>query len=128
MNRTALLVLCAALLFASDARAQAQHEDHAASAADQIGSASVRFDTSCAAAVRGDFNTGVAMYHSFWFPEAIKMFESIVQRDPSCGLAHWGIAMAQWGNPYAGLKGAPVIKAGSATMEKARSAGTPTPR
>lgn len=137
MTRLALLTLCASLLFAADARAQAQHEDHAAAPADQVGSASVRFDTSCAPAVRGDFNTAVAMYHSFWFPEAIKMFQSILQRDPSCALAFWGIAMAQWGNPYAGLKGAPVIKAGSATMEKARTlaaeasakaARAPTPR
>lgn len=127
MTRTALLALCAVLFFASEAVAQAQHEDHGA-VADQVGSASVRFDSSCAAAVRGDFNTAVAMYHSFWFPEAIKMYQSILQRDPSCALAYWGIAMAQWGNPYAGIKGAPVIKAGTATMEKARSVGTPTPR
>ena len=128
MTRTARLILCATLVFAAAARAQAQHEDHGAAAADQVGSASVRFDTSCAPPVRGDFNTAVAMYHSFWFPEAIKTFQSILQRDPACALAYWGIAMAQWGNPYAGLKGAPVIKAGTATMEKARSAGTPTPR
>ncbi len=126
MTRTALLAL-AAILFAPTG-AFAQHEGHAAAAADQVGSASVRFDTSCAAPVRADFNTAVAMYHSFWFPEAIKMFESVLTRDPSCALAYWGIAMAQWGNPYAGLKGAPVIKAGSATMEKARGTGVPTPR
>jgi tetratricopeptide (TPR) repeat protein len=126
MTRTTLLALAASLLVAPGALAQ--HEDHGAAAADQVGSASVRFDTSCATAVRTDFNTAVAMYHSFWFPEAIKMFESILTRDPSCALAYWGIAMAQWGNPYAGIKGAPVIKAGSATMEKVRSTGSPTPR
>jgi len=125
MTRTTLIALGAALIAA--APALAQHEDHGA-AADQIGSASVRFETSCAPAVRADFNTAVAMYHSFWFPEAIKMFESILTRDPACALASWGIAMAQWGNPYAGLKGAAVIKAGSATMAKARSTGAPTPR
>ena len=126
MTRTALLALGATLLLATEALAQ--HEDHGAPAADQVGSASVRFETSCAAAVRADFNTAVAMYHSFWFPEAIKTFESILTRDPSCALAYWGIAMAQWGNPYAGIKGAPVIKAGSATMEKARATSAPTPR
>ena len=126
MMRTVLLGLVTVLFAAPSALAQ--HEEHSSAAADQVGSASVRFETSCAPAVRADFNTAVAMYHSFWFPEAIKMFESILKRDPSCALAHWGIAMAQWGNPYAGLKGAPVIKAGSATMEKARSTGSPTPR
>jgi tetratricopeptide (TPR) repeat protein len=126
MTRTAVYALAATLLFASSAAAQ--HEEHGAAAADQVGSASVRFETSCAAPVRADFNTAVAMYHSFWFPEAIKMFESILARDPSCALAYWGIAMAQWGNPYAGIKGAPVIKAGSATMEKAKAAAPATPR
>jgi len=127
MTRLALLAACASLLFAIDARAQ-HEEHHAAAPADQVGSASVRFETSCAPAVRADFNTAVAMYHSFWFPEAIKMFQSILERDPSCTVAYWGIAMAQWGNPYAGVKGAPVIKAGNATLEKARSVGSPTPR
>ncbi|MBI3050525.1 MAG: hypothetical protein HYY76_19695 [Acidobacteria bacterium] len=126
MRRLALLALAASLTFAADARAQ--HEDHGAAAGDQIGAASVRFETSCAAAVRDDFNRAVAMYHSFWFPEAIKMFESVLQRDSSCALAYWGIAMSQWGNPYAGLKGADVVKRGSAPIEKARAAGSPTPR
>ncbi|MBI2188447.1 MAG: hypothetical protein HYU37_15205 [Acidobacteria bacterium] len=126
MTRLVSAAMAAALLVSVPAFAQ--HEDHGAAAADQVGSASVTFDTSCAPAVRADFNTAVAMYHSFWFPEAIKMFQSILARDPSCALAYWGIAMAQWGNPYAGVKGVPVLKAGTATMEKARSTGMPTPR
>lgn len=126
MTRAVAYALAAILLVASGAAAQ--HDAHGAAAADQVGSASVRFETSCAAPVRADFNTAVAMYHSFWFPEAIKMFESILARDPSCTLAYWGIAMAQWGNPYAGIKGAAVIKAGSATMQKATAAPSPTPR
>ena len=107
----------------------AQHEDHGgAISADQIGSATVRFDNSCAPAVRDDLNKAVALYHSFWFPEAIKVFESIGQRDPSCTLVHWGIAMSQWGNPYAGLKSAEIVQRGKATVDKGRATGSPTPR
>src|SRR5687768_15085964 len=80
--------------------ASAQGEVHTRLGPDQIGASYVKFDTSCAAAVRDDFNKGVALYHSFWFPEAIKTFESVLQRDAGCALAHWGIAMSQWGNPY----------------------------
>jgi len=66
-------------------------------------------------AVRDGFNTAVAMYHSFWFPEAIKAFQAVSQKDPSCAMAYWGIAMSQWGNPYGGIKNAEIVKLGSAT-------------
>ena len=120
------LLLVLALLPAA-AFAQ-QGAEHTRLSPDQIGAAYVKFDTSCAAGVRDDFNKGVALYHSFWFPEAIKAFELVLQRDPACALAHWGIALSQWGNPYGGIKGAAVIKTGAATVEKARAAGSPTPR
>jgi tetratricopeptide (TPR) repeat protein len=128
MKHVLTVLLCSAALLLP-ATAVAQQEDHAAHhPSDDIGSASVKFETSCAPAVRDDFNKGVAFYHSFWFPEAIKMFESVAQRDPSCALAHWGVAMSQWGNPYAGLKNAEIVKRGQATVARARAAGTPTPR
>ena len=53
----------------------AQHEGHEAMAADQIGSASVNFETSCAPAVKDDFNKAVALLHSFWFSGRDEMFE-----------------------------------------------------
>jgi tetratricopeptide (TPR) repeat protein len=119
------LLLVLALL---PATASAQGEVHTRLGPDQIGAAYVQFETSCAAAVRDDFNKGVALYHSFWFPEAIKTFESVLQRDAGCALAHWGIALSQWGNPYGGIKGAEVVKRGAATVAVAQKTGTPTPR
>ena len=107
---------------------QAQQEDHGAMPADQIGSASVRFATSCAPSVREDFNRAIALLHSFWFPEATKAFEGIAQKDPSCAMAHWGLAMSQWGNPFGGLRTAQVIERGKGMIDKARATGTPTPR
>ena len=95
---------------------------------DRIGSASVKFETSCAAAVRDDFNKAIALLHSFWFPEAIKMFEGIAQKDPTCAMASWGVAMSQWGNPFAGQRSVQTIERGQATVTKARTRGTPTPR
>jgi tetratricopeptide (TPR) repeat protein len=119
------LLFVLALLHPAAAAAQTEHTRLAP---DQIGAAFVKFDTSCAAAVRDDFNKGVALYHSFWFPEAIRTFESVLQRDPACALAHWGIAMSQWGNPYAGIKGAAVVKTGAATIATATTTGSPTAR
>src|SRR4026209_2631974 len=98
MKRLAIIVLTSALCL--PALAAAQHEEHGAMAPDAIGSASVKFETSCAPEVKADFNKGVALLHSFWFPEAIKTFESILTRDANCAMAHWGIALSYWGNPF----------------------------
>ena len=128
MARLSLVVALTLVVSAPYAALAQQHDDHAAMPPDQIGSASVKFETSCAPGVRDGFNTAVAMYHSFWFPEAIKAFQAVIQQDPSCAMAHWGIAMSQWGNPYGGIKNAEIVKLGAATMEKARATGSPTPR
>jgi tetratricopeptide (TPR) repeat protein len=108
--------------------ALAQHEDHGAMAPDQIGAAHVKFETSCAPAVRGDFNKGVALLHSFWFPQAIVQFDDILKKDPACAMAHWGIAVSHWGNPFAGIKNAKTVELVRQTIERAKSTGTPTPR
>src|SRR5829696_4247175 len=79
MRRTIVTVLCTCLW---PTLSFAQHEGHGAMPADQIGSGSVKFDTSCAAPVKDDFNQAVALLHSFWFPEATKMFEDIAKKDP----------------------------------------------
>ena len=84
---TVLLCICSVAL---PSAALAQHEGHGAMSPDQIGSASVKFETSCADAVKEDFNKAVALLHSFWFPEATRMFNSILAKDPNCAMAHWG--------------------------------------
>lgn len=40
------------------------------------------------------FNQGLALLHSFWFYEADRSFARAAQLDPTCAMAHWGIAMA----------------------------------
>jgi hypothetical protein len=62
----------------------------------------VGFPTSCSPAVQPRFDRAVALLHSFWFGEAIKGFQAVAQADPSCGIAHWGVAVASLGNPLAG--------------------------
>src|SRR5687768_10717078 len=96
----AVVVSCAVL---TPALAAAQHEGHAGTPPDQIGAAHVKFETSCAPAVRADFTRGVALLHSFWFPQAVAAFEAVLKGDPTCAMAHWGIALSRWGNPFAGI-------------------------
>jgi tetratricopeptide (TPR) repeat protein len=61
----------------------------------------VHFPTSCSPAVRKDFERGVALLHSFAFETAEQVFRQVLQDDPQCAIAHWGIAasMWRWGTP-----------------------------
>ena len=101
----------------------AQHE-HAAP--ERLGR--VHFDTSCSASVTAEFDRAVALLHSFSFSTAKQAFESVLAKDPSCAMAHWGVAMTYWQNPFAGMRAASALAAGSAAAERARSTGKPTPR
>lgn len=124
-----IISFVAVLLILVPARlpAQQQHE-HAAGGADQVGSDSVSFVTSCAPALRQDFNRAVALLHSFWFAQAIASFDAVAAKDPSCAMAHWGVALSRWGNPFAGLRSAQQIELGRAAIQKAQATGSPTPR
>ena len=62
------------------------------SAAEQLGT--VSFSVSCAPAVEARFTRGVALLHDFWYQEARRQFEEIAKADPSCAMAHWGVAMS----------------------------------
>jgi tetratricopeptide (TPR) repeat protein len=54
----------------------------------------VSFQVSCSPAVQAQFTRGVALLHDFWYQEAQRQFEEIVKVDPSCAMAHWGVAMS----------------------------------
>jgi hypothetical protein len=36
------------------------------------------------------------MLHSFWYEKASDAFAAIAQKDPTCGMAYWGIAMTYY--------------------------------
>jgi hypothetical protein len=123
---TRSVAVAVACLLSLQTFAMAQH-DHAGPA-DQVGSASVNFQTSCAPALKADFNRAVALLHSFWFAQAITAFNDILAKDPRCAMAHWGIALSHWGNPFAGLRTAQQIALGRDAIQKAQRTGSPTPR
>ena len=123
----ACIALVCAVIFAMPAAAQ--HDTHGTpGAADDIGAAHVKFETSCAAAVRDDFNKGVALLHSFWFPQATDAFNRILKQDPNCAIAHWGIALSSWGNPFAGIKNPKTVEQARLAIEKAKAPAASTPR
>lgn len=55
---------------------------------------SVDFPQSCLPGVHAGFNRGIALLHDFWYDEAEPQFEAILNADPACSMAHWGIAMS----------------------------------
>jgi tetratricopeptide (TPR) repeat protein len=69
-----------------------------AAAADGAGSpehlGTVSFPVTCVPAVQPQFIRGVALLHDFWYQEAQRQFEEIIKVDPSCAMAHWGVAMS----------------------------------
>jgi tetratricopeptide (TPR) repeat protein len=103
----------------------AQHEQHGAGA-ERLGT--VNFETSCKAETRADFNRAVALLHSFEFRFANEAFTKVLAADPSCAMAHWGMAMCQWGNPFGGIKTGPLLERGRDAAAKGLATGSPTPR
>lgn len=89
-----LLTLSAAIVAVSPAFAQHAHHG----GGETLGK--VSFPTSCAAAVQPQMDRAAAMLHSFWFEEANNAFTAIAAADSTCAMAHWGVAMTQWGNPF----------------------------
>ena len=98
-TRLFLLVSLLTLLFVCGASAQGK-----------LGN--VNFPTSCDQKVQAQFDRAVAMLHSFWFQQGEKAFREVLERDPSCAIANWGIAAILIGNTFAG----------GATVEDARKA------
>ena len=63
------------------------------SAEQQFGN--VRFDIS-SEQVKEKFNLGVKLLHSFEYDEAEKVFADIIDEQPACAMAYWGVAMANF--------------------------------
>jgi tetratricopeptide (TPR) repeat protein len=53
----------------------------------------VDFPVSCESGVQADFNRAVALLHHMQYVESRAAFEGIAKADPSCAMAHWGIAV-----------------------------------
>jgi tetratricopeptide (TPR) repeat protein len=88
----------------------------------------VTFPTSCAPSVQSQFERGVAMLHSYWFIQARKTFEAVLQQDPTCAIAYWGIAVDLLGNTLATTPSLQNLQLAWEALEKARAIGAKTPR
>ena len=98
----------------------------AARAEERLGE--VNFPISCSTEAQAQFNRGVALLHSFFFPETVKAFSAIAEKEPSCAMAYWGVAISQRPNPLVGPFAGDVLKAGWEAVEKGRAATHKTER
>jgi tetratricopeptide (TPR) repeat protein len=101
--------------------AGAQHESH-----EQLGK--VSFPTSCSAKVQAEFERGVAMLHSYWFNYAGKTFRGVLEQDPTCAMAYWGIALDLLGNTLSAPPSHEAARAAWEALEKARAVEGKTER
>jgi tetratricopeptide (TPR) repeat protein len=88
----------------------------------------VSFPTSCDPAVQAAFERGVAMLHSFWFAQAGRTFRGVLERDPGCAIAAWGIATNLIGNPLGGNSSVDDAKRAREVLERGRAIGPKTER
>src|SRR3989449_657907 len=95
-------------------------------AQDKLGK--VTFPTSCDAKVQAQFERGVAMLHSYWFTEARKVFDAVIQQDPKCAMAYWGLAVNYLGNSLAGAPPPKDAAAAGVALDRARAIGAKTQR
>lgn len=126
------IILATALLTAlgaTGARAKTPPHDearHDHAATERLGS--VHFETSCDAVAQPRFDRAVALMHSFQFGPAIAGYRSVLEADPDCAMAWWGIALSSWSNPFAGFKSPAQLTQGLNAVTAARALGTGTPR
>jgi tetratricopeptide (TPR) repeat protein len=80
----------------------------------------VEFNLSCAEKVRANFNLATALLHSFEYTEAEKVFAKVIDEDPECLMAYWGVAMSNFHPLWTPPTNEELVK-GSRTIELARS-------
>ena len=101
---------------------------HGPAHADEERLGEVNLPISCTPAAQQQFNRALAMQHSFFFPETVKAFTALAEKEPSCAMAYWGIAISQRPNPLVGPFPGDVLKRGWEAIEKARAASQKTER
>jgi tetratricopeptide (TPR) repeat protein len=87
----------------------------------------VHFPVTCTPEAQHTFDEAMKLQHSFWYKAAHDAFSDVLQRDPECAMAYWGIAMTLLTNPFSPPP-AKNLPEGWAALEQARKVGTKSER
>ena len=117
--RLVLLILIATL-----AAAQEDHSKHQHAVA---GLGTVTFPTSCNTSAQKLISRGAALLHSFGYEEARLAFNDAAGADPTCAMAHWGVART-WYHPIWAPPSPEELKQGAAAIERALASSAKTER
>ncbi|MGH7629829.1 MAG: hypothetical protein ACREOF_10695 [Gemmatimonadales bacterium] len=88
----------------------------------------VSFPVSCSKEAQRRFDHAMAVLHSFWWEEGDTAFNAVLAADSTCAMAHWGIALNAWGNPFAGGPTGPALAKGAQAARQASAMPARTPR
>ena len=80
----------------------------------------VEFATSCPENIKKDFNLALSLLHSFEYEDAEKAFASIIDKEPGCAMAYWGVGMCNF-HPLWAPPTLPELDKGAKAMGIARS-------
>ena len=109
----AVLVACAAPAAAQDAPRQ------------ETVLGTVNFNASCSGE---EFDRAMAFLHHMQYVESRAAFERIVQSDPECGMAHWGIAMTLFQPLWPTRPGPEALRRGWEEIRRAQELGAGSDR
>jgi hypothetical protein len=112
------------ILFAVFATAQEDHSQHQHAVA---GLGTVDFPTSCNPTAQELISRGAALLHSFGYEEARLAFNDAVKADPTCAMAHWGVART-WYHPIWAPPSPDELQAGAAALDRALAIDAKTGR
>ena len=116
-------ILAAILTFGRLAIAHSPPEpEHAAS----LGT--VDFPVTCSEPARLEFNRAVALLHHMTYPAARDAFARVVEIDPHCAMANWGIAMTLFQPLWPTRPGPEALRRGWELVRQAKTLGLPTER
>lgn len=126
MNASKLALLLVPLFVATTALSHEDDDAPQGTPPEKLGV--VNFPVSCNAAAQKEFNRGMALFHSFWFDPAKQSFSRVLELDPQCAMAQWGLAFMSMGNPFAWPAHPGAMKAAAAASSAAQSMGGKTER
>jgi tetratricopeptide (TPR) repeat protein len=87
----------------------------------------VHFPVTCTPEAQQAFDQAIKLQHSFWYQAAHDAFSDVLQRDPECAMAYWGIAMTLLTNPFSPPP-AENLADGWAALEQGRQLGAKSAR
>ena len=121
------LVLAGGVAFLSSSAARSATEGPGATPPSDLGK--VHFVTSCSPSVQAQFDEAMVQLYAFWAKDAISGFKLVLQQDPQCAIAYWGIAMAYQGNPLTAQQPTPEATREALTgLDAAKQIGAKTQR